>query len=642
LVLSVGATLEKLAKGEVHDLTRDELFGLTHRRFLREHRIDLAYADATTEFVQHAVRVRNSTHPHVKRLGLSPVMVSHNDALKSLYQDMVGKIVRHFEAHVRGKNTQISVADEGDADAFEVDDIEKQAFLANVAATLKQSKNPFNNLSVKYVREAYRAGHKSGGEKVVRALKATAPQIDTADENDVVSGYADSEGTYWDGLLDDIHDDVASSFEQPAATKDDFVTALASSLMGQFYRTDLFTSDLYRVGQDAQIKAFEQAEKDNAGAEWKYKWRAVVDHLTCDQCLELNDEPPKYLDEFEYDPGDVHFFCRCDLDPIPPDEDSEDGGEDGGGDGPDGEQPDLFEGNPNNDGLNTDLDAAERRDFGDVDYVPRDDNEAASLLATVTPEAMDTYVKETTFLDKVDDLKAGTVGGRKMKNLANLTTTHFSQKHDVNVEGAWSNREWWDRLRDTKKMKNELDMLARLDAHLDAFKGTKHFDELKQSGHVLRVSRDLNKPNNGGFYNLSTSTVHLHNGSLSASDEFKNRTVAHEMGHWLDYKMRVREGIRGNTGWKKFHDEWANATTIEPGAGHQRFVSEYGEQNFMKYRTKSPKERYDEDIADGVAAYIHTPGLFKGSPVLQRKYELLKEHVFDGREFPTSPVKPLF
>lgn len=634
---AVGVTLNKLASGRVHDLTRDEIFGVTNRRFLRKHQIDFAYADAAADFVRHAVRVRNSTHPHVKKLGLSRVMVSHNDAMKSLYQDIASKIIRQFESSVRGKSKNMAQADEEDEDYFEVPDLEKEAFLSNVEAILKQSKNPFHNLSSKYAKESYRAGHKAGSAKIVDILKATAPSLDDEFENEVVDGYVQSEGSYYDGLLDDIHDDVSQSFDTKAATKEDFVTVLASSIMGQFYRTDLFTSDMYRVAQDGQRDAFTEAEKkDPAGAEWKYKWVAVIDHLTCEECISLNAEPPKYIDEFEYDPGDVHLFCRCDLNPIPPNEEGEDG-EDGGGDRPDGDQPDLFD-NPNNTGFDPNLDAGEF-DYDDLSHVPRNDDEANSILVRLKPERVQKYVEDTSFLDKVKDLQEGTVGGLRMKNLANLTDTHFSQKYDVNVRGAWSNREWWDRLQDSKKMKTELDMLGRLDNNLSAVSQTSAYKQLAKAGQRLTVSRDLNRvTTNAGFYNTATGSVHLHHGSLGSSPEFKDQIIAHEAAHHIDFGMRKANGKK----WDKFRGDWDQVTKFgRTTPDNNPFTTPYAKRHF--YKNINDRESRDiEDFAEAFSLYIHDPGIFKRNEAMQRKYKLLKDHIFDGVEFKRGQFNSLF
>lgn len=627
--IAVGESLGKIARGEVYELTRDEIFGLTNRRFLRQHGIDLAFADTTASFVQHAVRSRNSTHPHVKKLGLSKIMVSHNDALKSLYQDVASKIIRYFEANVHGKTKGMAYADEND-DGFDVSDIEKEAFLANVEATLKQSKNPFNNLSAKYIKESYGAGHSAGGSKIAKTFGVAAPSMDDARAAGVVDGYASSESSYYDGLLDDIHDDVRQSMDQKAGTKDDFVTALAAGVMGQFYRTDLFTSDLYRVAQDGQLNTFDRASQDNAGLEWKYKWRAVIDGLTCDECTDLNDGPARYLDDFEYDPGDVHFFCRCDLDPIPPDEDDEDG-QDGGG--PDGDAPGLFD-NPNNTDYDPDSDLDESLDDDVLDVVPKDDSEANYLLANLHPDHFENYAKSSSFLEKVGDLQTGNVAGLKMKNMANLADTHFSKKHGARISGAWSNREWWDRLDGSKKMKNEIDMLGRIDAHLGALDGTKRFEELKADGHHLSFSRDLNRPDNAAYYNINDGTIHIHNGTMDHDHDAKNEILSHEMGHWVDFKSKT------NGPWDDMMGKWDAATAAGKRAGEQAYVSNYGRQFAAKNRG-SRTHMYAEDFADAFSYYMHQPYMFKGSPTLKAKYDLLKTGVFGDKEFVPAQFKSL-
>jgi len=659
--LSVGATLERIANGEVEHLTREEVFGLAHTRFLKTHGIPLAYQERLLVHIATAVRYRNSKHPHVKKLGLTSIMASHDARLKELYQHTVEKAMARLRALLATHNIATAEDDEAEDDEaedddFGVTDITKEGFLSILKAELAQTKPEFRAATEAYMRQAFVAGRTAGINKLVKAGVSNPPAKHGADDDDYIRSQTDTDSMYYGQMLDDVEDDAREAMGRTAPDEQSWLDMVEAALFGQGYRTDLYTNNLYRAAQDGQGRVFdEHKEKDPAGAEWKYKWVAVMDDNTCEICADLNGTV-QYIDGFEYDPGDVHYFCRCDLDPIPPEEEEDPKPDDEPDDEPDNEGtppggPDYDPPDPV-DGIGPD---------GTYDLFTRvsEDQDTSTAIHMLNHKAVEEYRRTTPLRDKLEHIKSGdTLIGRYMGKFAGepeaLIEGHFQDRHNLAVGGGYSHPEFWGMLK-PKDVAREMDMLIRVDTTLDAMKSgglfKRIFDEdrvLAQMGRAngLGLTRivgtkyaDGKVIKNTAFFNRMSNNVYLHNKTFRDlalhADVEKNKIIAHEFTH--AFATAIQRNPDGEMGrmWRGLQMDWDALNRRAVREGIDGFVSYYGKESFIK------KKLGEEDLCEGVASYIYAPKTFEKNALLQEKYQLLKDKLFGGQEFTGYNSKPL-
>ncbi len=620
--LSVGATLEKVDSGDWLHLTREEIFGLAHVRFLREHNVSLGYNAAIRDVVGVAAQWRNAEHPHVKKLKLDGPMTAYGMKLKELYHSTVDRALRHFEHTVHEQGNMV-VAAEGDL--FKLSSTTKETYLTGLRSILKQSKTEFGKLTNDYNGKAARAGKDAAVSKL--KAKFGGPVGDNYDEEELVEDYDRSSDVYYDQMLDDIEDDARDAVELPVENRNAMIDTLTGALFGQFYRNDLFVGNLYRVAQDAQADIF-HGFKDPAGKEWKYKWVAVLDTATCEKCRALNEQPPKYLNEFEYDPGDVHFYCRCDLDPVPPDEDEDIPDDATPPDtGPVG-SPGTLDDNPGD-------------DFDDLRETPRTRSDIQTKYAQLNPQRVDEYVRSTSLVDKLEDMQDGAIVAKKWGSLSDVVGEHFAKRHNVLTDGQYNSPNWWRSL-SPSEAKRELDMLARVDKMVDALvvSDKSPFSRLVDGTVRLNVARVGGSPKNAAFFTPGSHTISIHDGTIAGLsglglDFERTRIMAHELTH-AAFSAAFRGDMRHAPNIVKLRREWGTLSQKAAEAGNPNgFSTEYGRKAWMGQTGNAnvTPGNVDEDIADAVGYYVLKPGYMAKDPIRQEKYKLLKDLLFDGVEF---------
>jgi hypothetical protein len=405
---------------------------------------------------------------------------------------------------------------------------------------------------------------------------------------------------------------------------------------------------MYRAAQDGQQALFtEHRDKDPAGPEWDYAWVAVIDGNTCEICLDLNDEPPKKIDEWEYNPGDVHFFCRCDWDPVPPeeDEDQPDDGEPNNEGTPGGDEPgpgpeDEPVGTP---GDNTPL----YEDISDLDAGQRE-----VAMHTMGYKEVESYMRSSNLRTKLDDIKNGkvTIGAYLNKfysKTEDLMVQHFEAHHGLTLGDAYSSGRWWDGLR-TKEYNNEIDMLVRVDTTLDAMKSAGTFKDVFESDDFRNKLNLWRMPtshypdgkviDNTAYYSTASNTVYLHNKTmmdLQFDDLGKNKIIAHEFTHAYAAAAKRSGEYEIKRDWTQVQDGFNKLSDRAVAEHVDGFITRYSMDSFVKDHLG------EEDVAEAVAAYIYSPKAFERNDITKAKYDLLKDKLFGGVEFKGYQPKPL-
>lgn len=631
--LTVGATLEKIAKGHLH-LTRDEVFGLASQKFLTQHNIPATYGEINQAICTAAAKHRNSTHPHVKKLKLDGIMSEYDSKLKELYQTTVERAVEHFKKTVfdeAAHTVNIALAED---QTYRISSISQEAYLAGVRVILKQSRDEFRIITNTANKQAIIAGVKAAREKIQkiysRAKIAMADYDDEEfDEDDILEDYDRTSGIYYDQLMDDVEEDARKAVAQPIEERGSMGDMLVNALFGNFYRTDLFTGNLYRAAQDGQKAVFDTS-KDPAGQEWKYKWHAVLDDMTCDECEALDADPNAYyIDEFEFDPGDVHFWCRCDLDPVPPDEDPEDG---------ENVDEDPLDGGPTNDEPGSLEDEAQDA-YDDLMAVPRGRADEQTMFAMMDRQRVEDYTRQTSLARKLEDSQRGSIVSRAWGNTSDMVSSHFEQRHNIKVGGKYADSNWWKGF-SQNVLRRELDMLVRMDKLVDTMIVDKNspLSRLVTGGPRLTITRIKGVADNAAFFRPDLQTIFIHDGTLSSLTFMgfeRNRIIIHELTH-----AAMNASLRGDKEFmgviNKLKEDWAEVNRLAETAGDSNaFATDYGRRSWLGEAANQEilKGNVDEDIADTVGYYMLKPGYLETNPYRQQKSNLIKDALFNGVEF---------
>ena len=622
--------LQKISEGHLHDLTRSELHGLTNERFVTAHKLPADLVTSARDYIATAARTRNSTHPNVKRLDVHKVMEGYSRELTELYIRMVNRAIDAFDKTVLDDAAGDMVV----AQEFSVSETSREVYLQQLAAIMSQTKNDFKNLAKKYSKQAYKKG-KSAALKKLKKLKAQMLREKDAAEIDSFSeDFAQDNEFYYDQMTVDVQDKVDNTLRTDEPNRQSMVGALVSSLFSQQYRNDLFVSDVYRVAQTGQADTFDDS-RDPGGAEWKYKWHAVIDLATCVTCIQLDRLPPQYLDMYEWAPGDVHPWCRCDLEPVPPEEEDEPLPEPGPADpqSPDTTPPSQ----PIEGTARREFDQLRRSKSPLTRKPPRNVKNKQALLANVSRDELEDYMAGTDLRDKLGDAQRGNLIGERWPSMTELVEDHFIGRHGATPVGNYADNRWWSKMSKTPKALNrEIGHLVRVDSVLDGYNSSITDPEVLQQIRGLKINRVKVPPvKSTASYNGGTNMItfsdqtftDLRTGTFSVNEQLASEVVAHEVGHSIGQKMS--SGLR-KMEWAKMKAEWTllseEAAKTKQWSG---FATPYsakafkGEINLPGY---TPGD-VDEDIADSLAKSLLNPNFMQKNPIRKKKFDLLRKTI---------------
>ncbi len=260
-------------------------------------------------------------HPHVYKFKLQTQTNKHLAAIKKDYKEFVRHAVGYL---TKGVMSHKALAAKGPNEAVVLDQEEKKQLRAGIVVLVLSLKTKMDRESKKVYGDAYRRGKTEGVRKLatVGQKTKTGATITGKDLKDLNEWY-DYHDEATAGLADDIMERMDEIFEDGEfEDEEEFRQQSREALEAEDYRLPLYAWMAFPIAEQAQIGVFKEfnAEQggDEASDEWKYKWLTMMDDDVCAICEALGEMAPQYLEDWDYEPGDVHIGCRCDLEPVPP------------------------------------------------------------------------------------------------------------------------------------------------------------------------------------------------------------------------------------------------------------------------------------------------------------------------------------
>lgn len=274
---------------------------------------------------QFATALRQG-HLHVYKLQLTQITNNHLKAIKQDYREMV----KHVKSYLKTGIRQAIAAKKPDSVFVKVDSDERTQLKNGTQAILTTFRSKIDAAARKPYGDSYRKGKEAGVKKLkkvgvdVDAVLGSGEQVNASDAQKLkkwLDFHDDATEQLEDdiqGRLDDILDNV-DDYED----EDDFFADVQDAVEVEDYRLPMYAWMGFSIAEDAQkavLEEFNAVQAAKGEDEWKYKWLTAGDDDVCPICEEYGQSEPRYLDEWEDDPGGVHVYCRCDLEPIPPGE----------------------------------------------------------------------------------------------------------------------------------------------------------------------------------------------------------------------------------------------------------------------------------------------------------------------------------